>query len=116
MSKLLNKYFLSVFTQENLSTLPEGVQVYKGNDNDMLKDVTITRQIVQEEIDKLKKNKSPGPDEIFPMVLKECKEALSGQLASMFNKSVSLCSVPHLWKVANVTPIFKKGNRSSTSN
>ncbi len=60
MSKLLNNYFRSVFTQENLSTLPEGVQVYEGNDNDRLRDVTITRQIIQEEIDKLKKNKSKG--------------------------------------------------------
>ncbi len=96
MSKLLNNYFLSVFTQENLSTLPEGVQVYEGNDNDRLSDGTVTRQIVQEEIDKLKKNKSPGPDGLFPRVLKECKEVLSGPLASMFNKSVSLGSVPHL--------------------
>ncbi len=65
MSKLLNNYFLSVFTQENLSTLPEGVHVYEGNDNDSLRDVTITRQIEQEEIDRLQKNKSPDPDEIF---------------------------------------------------
>ncbi len=78
MSKLLNNYFLSVFTQQNLSSLPEGVQVYEGNDNDRLRDVTITRQIVLEEIDKLKKSKSPDPDEIFPRVLKECKEVLSG--------------------------------------
>ncbi len=70
MNKLLNNYFLSVFTQENLSTLPEGVQVYEGNDNDRLRDVTITRQVVLEEIDRLKKNKSPGPDEIFPRVKK----------------------------------------------
>ncbi len=55
MSKLLNNYFLSVFTQENLSTLPEGVQVYGGNVSDRLRNVTITRQMVQQEIDRLRK-------------------------------------------------------------
>lgn len=80
MSKMLNDYFLSVFTQENLTTIPERVQVYEGEDNDKLRDVTITRQVVQDEIGRLKKNKSPGHDEIFTRVLKECKEALSGPL------------------------------------
>lgn len=45
MSQILNDYFLSVFTQENVTTLIEKVQVYEGED-DKPKDVIITRQLV----------------------------------------------------------------------
>ncbi len=76
MSNLLNDYFLSVFTRENQDTIA-------GEDDEKLRDVIITRQVVQKEIEKLNKNKSPGPDEIYPRVLKECKEAPSGPLTNM---------------------------------
>ncbi len=48
MSQLMNEYFLSVFKQENLPTIPERVQVYKGEENDKLRDMIITRQVVQD--------------------------------------------------------------------
>ncbi|WP_435350965.1 hypothetical protein, partial [Klebsiella pneumoniae] len=88
MSNLLNDYFLSVFTRENQDTIPAGEEVFQGEDNEKLRDVIITRQVVQKEIENLKKNKSPGPDEVYPRILKECKEALSGPIASMFRKTV----------------------------
>ena len=62
MCKLLNDYFLSVFTRENQDTIPVREEVFQGEDNEKLRDVIITRQVVQKEIEKLKKNKSPGPD------------------------------------------------------
>ncbi len=82
MSKLLNDYFLSVFTRENQDTIPVG-EVFQGEDNEKLRDVIITRQVVQKEIEKLKKNKSQGPDKIYPRMLKECKEILSGPLTNV---------------------------------
>lgn len=45
-------------------------------------------QIVKEQINKIKKNKSPGPDEIFLWVLKDCKDVLGGQLSDIFQMSV----------------------------
>ncbi len=74
INNLLNDYFLSVFTRENQDTIPTGEEVFQGEYNDQLRDLIITRQLVQKEIQKLKKKKSPGPDEIYPRVLKECKE------------------------------------------
>ncbi len=55
MSNLLNDYFLSVFTRENQDTIPAGEEVFHGEDNEKLRDVIITRQVVQKEIEKLKK-------------------------------------------------------------
>ncbi len=46
MSNLLNDYFSSVFTRENPDTIPVGEEVLKGEDNEKLRDVIITRQVV----------------------------------------------------------------------
>ncbi len=73
MSTLLDNYFLSVYAKEDRTTIPERVQVYEGGVGDELRDIIITSQVVQDEIDKLKKNKSHGPDGIFPRALHECK-------------------------------------------
>ena len=116
MSNLLHDYFLSVFTKEIQDTIPAGEEVFQGEDDEKLRDIVTTRQVVEKEIEKIKKNKSPGPDQIYIGVLKECKEALSGPLTSMFRKSVDTGYVPRLWKEANVTPIFKKGDKSITAN
>ncbi len=56
----------------------------------------IIRQVVQKEIEKFKKNKSAGPDEKYPRVLKECKDVLSGPLTSLCRKSVDTGFVPSL--------------------
>ncbi len=92
MSKLLNDYFLSVFTREKQDTIPEG-EVFQGEDNEKLRDVTITREVVQKEVEKLKKNKSPGPDNIYLRILKECREILSSPLTNVFRKSVDMSFV-----------------------
>ena len=64
------------------------------------------------EIDKIKKFQSPGPDEIYPKVIKECKEIVSQPLVNIFRKSVDLGEVPSMWRQVNVVPIFKKRNRA----
>lgn len=42
MSKMLNDYFLPVFTQEDGTTIPERVQIYEVGDGDKLRDIIIT--------------------------------------------------------------------------
>ncbi len=69
----------------SLSLLP-----FQGEDNEKLRDVTITRQVVQKEIENLKKNILPGPDKLCPRILKECKEVLSGPLTNVFRKAVDM--------------------------
>ncbi len=108
MSTLLNDYFLAVFTQDDQTNIPDKVQIYEGGDDDKLGGLNMTKQVVQNDIDKLKRNKSPGPDGIFPRVLHECKEVLSDPLTDILKMSVNTGYVPSLWKIANVTPIFKK--------
>ena len=80
MSKVLNHYFLLVFTQKNL-TLPDADQVFRRKE---LMNINITSQQVIQDIDKLKIDKSPGVDEVFPRVLKECKNTISIALISQY--------------------------------
>ena len=57
--ELLNSYFASVFTDENLASFPlleSEVSVPK------LEDIIITASIVFDELNKLKIDKSPGPE------------------------------------------------------
>ena len=44
------------------------------------------------------------------------KEIISEPLSYLFSKSLSKNEIPLDWKKANVTPIFKKGDRSSVEN
>ena len=67
-------------------------------------------------LNNLKPNKSPGPDEIHPKMLKELANELAHPLTLLFNKSISDGIVPSAWKVAEVRPIFKKCSRSDPGN
>ena len=116
MSEVLNQYFVSVFTQETLTSIPEADPVFTGGTENELKDIKICRDDVVKEINKLSATKSPGVDLVYPKVIKECKDIVSLTLTNIFNKSLNTGEVPSLWKQANVVPIFKKGDRSVMSN
>ena len=49
-------------------------------------------------------------------MLVELADEISDTLADLFNKSLISGEVPQGWKLANVTPIFKKGKKSCVSN
>ena len=67
-------------------------------------------------ISKLKQDKAPGDDGITPKFLKEVADEIAEPLTEIFNKSVSEGVVPQDWKIANVTPIFKKGTKLDSGN
>ncbi len=48
--------------------------------------------------------------------MKELATGLAPALVTVFNKSMTSGQVPKDWKEANVTPIFKKGAKSSPRN
>ena len=68
-----------------------------------LHDITFTVSDIEKLLLKLNCNKSPGPDNIHPRILKECATVLSLPLWI-------------LWKKAKVTPIFMKGSRTDVAN
>ena len=64
----------------------------------------------------LQLGKATGPDAINNRVLKKLAKPLSFPLSDLFNFSLTSGKVPLIWKVANVTPIFKKDDPSVVSN
>ena len=87
MSEALNQYFISVFMNDTtLTTLPDTDKVLIGREDKILKNLNITSQQVIQEIDKLKINKSPGVDEIFTRVVRDCKNIISVPLTDIFNQ------------------------------
>jgi hypothetical protein len=58
-------------------------------------------------------SKGAGPDRIPPLILKNCASAFAHPLSLLFNRSLSTCVFPEIWKLSYVTPIFKKGRRNN---
>ena len=61
-------------------------------------------------------NKAAGPDDITPRLLKESAKEIAPVLASIFQQSLDEGTLPNDWLVANITPLFKKGNKSVPGN
>ena len=81
-----------------------------------LSSIDITEDEVLALLRKLQPDKSPGPDNIHPKVLRECAVELAGPLTKLFQTSMKEGRIPEEWKEAKVTPIFKKGTRSDVGN
>ena len=57
----------------------------------------------------MKDNKSPGVDEIAPIILKETVEQISTPLGYVFNMSLQEGIVPLEGKEANIIPLYWNG-------
>ncbi len=78
----------------------------------VLNTIVYSYEDVEKLLDKLNKLKYLGPDNLIPLVLKNIKLSIMDNLVKFFNYSITSCSVPLDWKLANVTPIHKKGEIS----
>ena len=83
-ANILQKQFVSVFTKEPYAEVP--VLDKKADVN--LPNINITEEIVRNEILKLNKNKSCGPDEVHPQVLIELVDLVSKPLSLLLNKTM----------------------------
>ena len=79
-------------------------------------DIEFSENGVRNLLDKLKINKAPGPDQIHPRILKEMSSVIAPILTMIYRKSYETGELPDVWKLANITPVFKKGKRSDPSN
>ena len=116
MAEVLNEYFSSVFTTEDISSLPVPLTKFEGNKSEHLGQLFVTPEMIAKKIKKMKDNKSPGVDGIPPKLLKEIVDQISTPLANLFNLSLEEGIVPSEWKEANITPLFKKGSRKKPEN
>ena len=65
---------------------------------------------------KINASKASGPDNIPNRVLKECATELAPAIAVLFQQSLNTGTLPDAWTSANISPIFKKGDRHKAEN
>jgi hypothetical protein len=109
----LNKFFSSVFTKEDLQSVPDPEVE---NVRKKMEPVRIEQQQIRNKIKKLRKTAAPGPDGITPAQLQSLGEAVILPLEIIYNKSMETGCTPEDWRKANVTPIHKKGTKGDPGN
>ena len=113
-AEVLNNYFSSVFTKENLVNIPSFTFPRSIPPISDLIDFSITN--VLKKLQKLKLNKSPGPDGLHPRVLYELADLIAEPLSFIFKKVFEEGVLPQTWKDALITPLFKKGSKACVGN
>ena len=111
-ANILPQQFTSVFTHETTEdapTMPSRTAV-------TMDTITVTAEMVLKEIRELNVNKSCGPDEIHPKMLKELADFISVPITILLNKTIQDGEIPDDWKKANVSAIFKKGAKGLAEN
>ncbi len=113
-AQILANFYSSVFTQEPTGEIP---QIDERNVMQHMTALTVTENNIEEVLQKLKVNKSPGPDGFHPMFLKNTAKAISRPLKIIFNRSLETCKIPDEWKTAQISAIYKnKGSKKMAGN
>ena len=110
---LLNNYSASVGTIDN-GIIPS--VAHPSSCACTLRTVVFTEANVTSAIRKLKNNLSSGPDELPPLLFRQTCYSLAKPLAVLFTQLMSVSAVPDAWKMAIVTPVFKKGLATDVAN
>ena len=111
-ANILNNYFCK---QSSVDDSHASLPPFTPPD-ETLSTIRLTNQDVEDVLNLLDVSKANGPDLLSPRLLKEGSPILSPYLTHIFNKSLELCIFPAEWKLANIIPIHKKGDKSDTSN
>ena len=110
-AEILNDQFKSVFTTENDNPPQEAEPTIPS-----MPDITINLEDVTKLLKNLNPNKASGPDGISPRILQLAADELAPALCVIFQKSLDTGEIPKTWLQANISPIFKKGDRTLASN
>ena len=88
----------------------------KANPRDFYRYIVVTKDGVTKLLKGLNPSKALGPDELHPRVLKELATELGPVFAHPFQQSIDKGEIPKEWSLANICPLFKKGDRSLACN
>ena len=114
-TEIFNKFFTDV-TKLNFSTARKlNIDEIIPKENN-LSDIIITEEDVLDQLKILDINKAFGLDNISPRFLKFGKMELYKSLTLIFNHCLKYSEFPSLWKIACVTPLYKKGEPNMVGN
>ena len=78
--------------------------------------IQISVKGIEKMLKSLNPHKAAGPDQFKPIVLQTLHAELAPILQVKFQKSLDSGKLPYIWKEADVSPIFKKGDKSDPAN
>ena len=81
-----------------------------------MEEITVDPVGVAKLLTQLNIHKASGPDGLSARVLKECCSEIAPVLAYIFNESLAQGAVPDDWRLENVTPVFKMGEKYDAAN
>ena len=81
-----------------------------------MEDIVVTKEGVTKLLKGLNPSKALGPDELHPRVLKELATELGPVYVYLFQQSIDKGEIPKELSLANICPLFKKGDRSLACN
>ena len=110
-ASILNDQFQSVFTDTNSTpTVP-----LEGNTFPHIPPINITTEGVLQLLQELDPHKASGPDGIPSKFLKETSVNIAPSLTLIYQASLHQGELPSDWKMAYMTPVYKKGSRTNPS-
>ncbi|XP_065682372.1 uncharacterized protein LOC136095565 [Hydra vulgaris] len=112
---LVQQYIIQICVNEdkhNIPNIPQKTEIILEVDINN----KITCHAIEKKLKKLDVYKAIGVDGISPYVLNKYHSILFEPLHLIYIKSLTEKKLPELWKLANITQIFKKGNTNVASN
>ncbi|CAF0947354.1 unnamed protein product [Brachionus calyciflorus] len=79
-------------------------------------DKIVTLKIILEYLNNVNTNKAMGVDGFSPYFLKQTSKSVSYPLFLIIKKSFGSGEIPIFWRLENVSPVHKQGNRSDPKN
>ena len=111
-ANILQQQFTSVYTKEPAGKTP----TLRSRSEKCVESMLITEDMVLKELKSLDPNKSIGPDDIHPLLVKELATVISHPITLLFKKTLTTGCIPVDWKKAVVSPIYKKGPKNIAEN
>ena len=109
-AEALNNQFFTFFTDENILS-PNLEPSFP-----LIGDLSFTAEGIENILNNLSTDKSPGPDNIPNFILKLSSSIIAPVLQVIFTQSLNDQMLPNDWLSANIVPVHKKGKKNLASN
>ena len=110
IANLFNKHFYDQFSDE--STYDIDIDFT----NDPFGDLEFDEFSIFNILKQINPNKSRGPDNIGGLIIKNCSQSISLPVSILFNIIYRTGIIPTEWKIANIVPVHKKGDKNPINN
>ena len=111
-AEALNAQYTSQFTREPDDDLPE----VDGDSFPPMPDILFTTPGVEKLLNNLNPSKASGPDLLPTRILKMVSMEIAPVLCMIYQQSYNTGQVPLDWQQANVTAVYKKGDKTNPAN